>query len=109
MARYRFVTKDNNGRFFHQSIDSSQKTVVVLSARHPKIGTVVNTALFIEALRAYIERRNSLISMLKSFSHASCELPPDYIDADEVLDIYFSLFDHEFEKFESLIWNAFIG
>lgn len=109
MARYSFVTKDNYGRFFRQSIDSSQNTVVVLSAHHPKKGTIVNTTLFVEALFAYVERRKFLLSTLKSFSYASCELPSNYIDVDEVLEIYSDLIAHEFEKIERIIMEAFYG
>ena len=106
MARYAFVTKDNYGRLFRQSINASEETVVVFSAHHPRKGTVVNTSLFIEALLAYVERRKFLLSTLKSFSYETCGLPSNYVDVDDVLEIYSELFSYEFEKIEDIIIRA---
>ena len=109
MKKIRFVTTLYTYDRTEQIIDPNQETTVVFSGHHPRGGTVVNTTLFIEALYAYIERRNYQLSTLKSLGFEVRKLNSNYINVDDVLDIYFDLLAHEFEKIESLIMEAFYG
>ena len=78
-----------------QTIKLSDKTAIVYSSKHPIKGTAVITKYFVEALRAYMMGRRGISGAIRT----------NYIDVDNVLEIYDDIMRHEEESIFALVFG----